>query len=148
MKKWILTIKDAMPVYFRSELFTAYILTIHVYLSSETYSRKCEKLSYKILQKNVFVENVRPEYSAWLIYVSTHCVERVKWLDYDRYSQLTRWCRSNAYALSERGPGFNHWLRQLFLCLLFCFDVVFLLFVQKHIICHKSHKSLQSPWQC
>ena len=35
-------LKDASSVSFRSELFTSYILTI--YLCSETYSRKYEKL--------------------------------------------------------------------------------------------------------
>ena len=36
----------------------------------------------KILQKkNEFVENVWPTNSALFIYVSTHCVETVKWLD-------------------------------------------------------------------
>jgi len=93
----------------------------------------------KILEKNVFVENVWPANLALFVYVSTHCVETVKWLDYDRYSQLTRWCSGNASALGARGPGFNPPLRQGFLCLLFCFVVVvFLLFVSKHITYHKS----------
>ena len=48
---------------------------------------------------------------------------------------LTQWCSGNASALGARGPGFNPRLRQGFLCLIFCFVVVvFLLFVQKHII--------------
>jgi len=38
----------------------------------------------KILQKNVFVENVWPANLALFVYVSTHCVETVKWLDYTR----------------------------------------------------------------
>jgi len=72
-------------------------LTFKPYLSSETYSRKCGKLpnivvhACKILQKkNVFVENVWPANSALFVYVSTHCVETVKWLEYNRYSHLTR----------------------------------------------------------
>jgi len=93
----------------------------------------------KTLQKNVFVENVWPTNLALLVYVSTHCVETVKWLDYNRYPQLTRWCSGNASALGARGPGLNPWLRQGFLCLNFCFVVVVLLFfVQKHIIYYKS----------
>ena len=40
--------------------------------------------------KNVFVENVWPANLALFVYVSIHCVETVKWLDYNRYSQLTR----------------------------------------------------------
>ena len=61
----------------------------------------------------------------------------LKWLDYNRYTQLTRWYSGNASALGARGPGFNPWLRQGFLCLIFCIVVaVFLVFVQKHIICH------------
>jgi len=67
----------------------------------------------------------------------THCAETVKWLDYNPYSQLTRWCSGNASALGAKGPGFNSRLRQGFLGLIFCFVVVvFLLFVHKHIICH------------
>jgi len=86
----------------------------------------------KILQKNVFVENVWPANLALFIYVSTHCVERVKWLDYNRYSKLTGWCSGKASALGARGPEFNSSLRQGFLCLIFCFVVVvFLLFCPK-----------------
>jgi len=86
-------------------------LTFKPYLSSETYSRQYEKLpnivvhACKILQKNVFVENVWPANLALFVYVSTHCVETVKWLDYNRYCQLTRWCSGNASALGARGPG-------------------------------------------
>jgi len=57
-----------------------------------------------------------------------------------RYFLLTRWCSGNGSALSARGPEFNYRLRQGFLCfkLIFCFVVVvFLLFVQKPIICHQ-----------
>jgi len=87
----------------------------------------------KIIQKkNVFVENVWPANSALFIYVSTHCVETVKWLAYNRYSQLTRWRSGNASSLGARGPGFNPRLRQWFLCLIFLFVVnVFLLFCPK-----------------
>ena len=86
----------------------------------------------KILHKNVFVENVWPANLALFVYFSTHCVETVKWLNYNRYSQLTRWCSGKAFALGARGPGFNPWLRQGFLCLIFCFVVVvLLLFCQK-----------------
>jgi len=75
----------------------------------------------QIIQKNVFVENVWPANSALFIYVSTHCVEKVKWLDYNRYSQLTRWCSGNASALGARSPGFNPRLRQGF----FMFDFLY-----------------------
>jgi len=86
----------------------------------------------KILPKKVFVENVWPAKLVLFVYVSTHCVETVKWLDYNRYSQLTRWCSGKASALGARGPGFNPRLRQGFLCLIFCFVVdVFLLFCPK-----------------
>ena len=46
----------------------------------------------------VFVENVWPANLALFIYVSTHCVETVKWIDYNWHSQLTRWCSGNASA--------------------------------------------------
>jgi len=86
----------------------------------------------KYYRKDVFVENVWPANLALFVYVSTQCVETVKWLDYNRYSQLTRWCSGNASALGARGPGFNPRLRQGFLCLIFCFVVaVFLLFCPK-----------------
>jgi len=86
-------------------------LTFLLYFRSETYCLKYEKLPIIII----------------------HCVETVKWLDYNRYYQLTRWCSGKASALGARGPGFNPRLRQGFLCLIFCFVVVFLLF------CLKSH---------
>ena len=127
-------------------------LTFEQYLSSETYSRKYKKLpnivilACKNITKNAFVENVWPANLALFIYVSTHCVETAKWLDYNRYCQLTRWCSGNASAWGARGPGFNPRIRQGFLCFIFCFVVVvFLFFCQKHIICHKS---LQFLLQC
>ena len=114
-------------------------LTFKQYLSSETYSRKYEKLpnivvhACKILQKkNAFVENVWPANLALFVYVSTHCVKTVKWLDYNRYSQLTRWCSGNVFALGAGGPGFDPRLRHGFLCVIFCIVVVvFLLFCPK-----------------
>ena len=69
-------------------------LTFEQYLSSETYSRKYEKLPDIVIlacknmtEKNAFVKNVWPANLALIIYVSTHCVETVKWLDYNRYCQ-------------------------------------------------------------
>jgi len=91
-------------------------------------------LHVKILQKNAFVENVWPANLALFIYVSTHCVETVKRLDYNRYCQLTRWCSGNASALGARGPGFNPRLRQGFLCFMFYFVVVVIL-----LFCQKTH---------
>ena len=96
-------------------------LTFRQYLSSETYCRKYEKLPNivilackNITEKNAFVENVWPANVALFIYVSTHCVETVKWLDYNRYFQLTRWCSGNASAWGARGPGFNPQIGQGF----------------------------------
>jgi len=91
----------------------------------------------KIIRKNEVVENVWPANSALFIYVSTHCIGTVKKLDYNRYSQLTHWCRGNASDLGARSPGLNSQLRQYFLCLIVCFVVVvFFSFRPKHIICH------------
>ena len=73
----------------------------------------------KILQKNVFVENVWPANLALFVYVSTHCVETVKWLAYNPYCQLTRWCSGNASDLGAKGPGFSPRIRQGFLCFIF-----------------------------
>ena len=79
------------------------------------------------MRKNAFIENVWLANSTLFIYVSTHCVDTVKYLDYSCYSQLTRWCSGNASALGASCPGFNSRLRQGFLCLIFCFIVVVLL---------------------
>jgi len=57
--------KDAVPVSFSSILFTSYILTIFKNVKNNT-------------EKNVFVVNVWPAKFALFIYVSTHCVEKVK----------------------------------------------------------------------
>jgi len=105
-------------------------LTFKPYLSGETNCRQYEKLpsivvrACKILQKNLLKMSGPQIWLCLFVYVSTHCVETVKWLDYNRYSQLTRWCCGNASALGARGPGFNPRLRQGFLCLIFCFVVV------------------------
>jgi len=86
----------------------------------------------KYYRKDVFVENVWPANLALFVYVSTHCVETVKWLDYTRYFQLTRWCSGNASALGASGPGFNPRLWQRFLCLIFVLLLLcFYFFVQK-----------------
>jgi len=58
-------------------------------------------------EKNVFVEKFWPANLALFIYVSTHCVEKVKWLDYTRYSQLTRWCSGNASSLGARSLTYS-----------------------------------------
>ena len=96
-------------------------LTFKPYLSSETQLF----MHVKYYRKNVFVQNFWPANLALFIYVSTHCVGTDKWLDYNRYSQLTRWCSSNASALGARGPGFNPWLRQgyIFRFFICCFCV-------------------------
>ena len=115
--------KDAMPVSFRSELFTSYIFTIFKQRNLLPYIWKTAKY--------IFVENVCDANLALFIYVLTHCVETVKWLDYNRNSQLTRWLQ---------------WLRIRFWCensrvqfpamvfifdFLFCYCWVFLLFCPK-----------------
>jgi len=129
-------VKDAMPVSFRSELFTSYILTMikqqnllpSIWETAKLIIHACKNIT----EKNAFIENVWTANLALFIYVSTHFVETVKWLDYNRYSQLTWWCSGNASALGARGPGFNPWLQQGFLCLIFCFvAVMFLLFYPK-----------------
>jgi len=73
--------KGAMPVSFKSELFTSHFLTIFkqwnilpLLWGTAKYSYSC---MYKYYRKKEFVENVWPENSALFIYVSTHCVETV-----------------------------------------------------------------------
>ena len=113
-------------------------LTFKPYLRSETYSRKYEKLPNivvpvcKILQKKCICWKCLACKFGFVCLCFDHCVETVKWLDYNRYSHLTRWCSGNASALGASCPGFNPRLRQGFLCLIFCIGVVvFLLFCPK-----------------
>ena len=49
------------------------------------------------------------------VYVSTHCLEIVKWLDYNRYSQLTQEVPGS---IPGSGKGFYVWI---FVLLLLCF---------------------------
>ena len=76
------------------------------------------------MTKNEFVVNVWPANSALYIDVSTHCIETVNQLDYNRYLEMTRWSRGYASELGARGPGINSWLWQGVLYLIFCFVVV------------------------
>jgi len=115
-------------------------LTFSPYLSSETYSRKYEKLPNIVtyasnnmtekmnllkmsgLQTRLCLFTFRPIASKQLN--SLLKIDTLSWL---------------GGALGARGSGFNSRLRQGFLCLIFCFVVVsFLLFVRKHIIYHRS----------
>jgi len=70
----------------------------------------------KFLQKNAFIENVWPANLSLFVNVSTHCVETVKWLDYNQYYQSTRWCSGNASALSARGPSLIVTVRVMQVC--------------------------------
>ena len=88
----------------------------------------------KLLQKNEFVENVCPANSALFIYISTQCVETVKWLDYNRLSQLTLQCSGNASALGAKSSRVRFPAPAGFLCLMFCFAAVVFNF------CPKTHQ--------
>jgi len=70
--------KNDMPVSFKSELFTSYILTIFKQWNLLPKIWETAKYTFhecKILQKKIeFVENVWPANSALFIYVSTYCV--------------------------------------------------------------------------
>ena len=69
---------------------------------------------------------------ALFVYILTHYVETVEYLDFNRHIQLGQWLRGNTLDWSMRGPGFNSQLWQEYLhILLFRFVVVFLFFVQK-----------------
>jgi len=94
-------------------------LTFLSYISSETYSRKYEKLPNIVIhtcknmtEKMYILKMYGPQIWLCLFTFRPNCVETVKCLDYNRYSQLTRWCTGNASALGPRGPGFNPRLRQ------------------------------------
>jgi len=124
-------VKDAISVSFRSDLFTTYILIIFKQRNLLPYIWETANYSYPCMQKyyrkNEFVENIWPANLDLFIYVSTHCVETVKYLDFNRYSQLTRWCSGNASALGARGPGFNSipFYVWFFVLLLLCFYFLF-----------------------
>ena len=61
-----------------------------------------------ILKKNVFVEKVWPANLALFIYVSIHCVETVKWPDYNRHTQLTRFgCKRSLVQSPAPGTVFK-----------------------------------------
>jgi len=103
------TFEDAMPVSFRSILFTSNILTI-------------------FKQRNL------------LPYIWEHACKNntEKWLDYNQYSQLTRWCSGNASALGARRLGFNPQLRQGFYVWFFVLLLLCFYFLSKtHYLSHK-----------
>jgi len=56
-----------------------------------------------------------PQFLLCLFTFRPIALKQFNMLDYNRYSQLTRWCIGNASALSTRGPRFNSQLRQGFL---------------------------------
>ena len=81
-------VKVAMPVSFMSDLFTSYSLTI---FKHKTYSRKYEKLPNIVIyarkhitETMIFFENGWPANSS--LFISTHCVQTDKKLDYNHYS--------------------------------------------------------------
>jgi len=99
------------------------------YFRSKTYPRKYEKLTYivihackNITEKTNLLNMCGPQIRLCLVTFRSIAPNQ---LNSNRYSQLTRWCKSDASALGERGPGYNSRLRQRFLCLIVCFVVVF-----------------------
>ena len=81
----------------------------------------------KYSEKTDLVENVWPANLRWFVYVSTNYVETIKKLDSNRYVQLSRWSRVNATECGARGFVSESRLWQGFVCLLFCFVVVWFL---------------------
>jgi len=83
-----------------------------------------------------YYKKVRPANLALFVYVSTHCVELVKQIDFNRYVQLTRWPTSNTPDCGARGPRFNSRLLQIqemyiYVCFLFrCFCCCVVVFRQ------------------
>jgi len=120
-------------------------LTFKPYLSSETYSRKTEKLpnivfhACKILQKKMYLLKISG-LQIWLCLFTFRPIASKQLNGLNTIDALS-WLGGAVVThppLEARGPGFNPRLRQGFLCLIFCFVVVvFLLFCPKHIIYHK-----------
>jgi len=98
-------------------------LTFEQNLSSETYSRKYEKLpnivilACKKYRKNAFVQNVWPANLALFIYVSTHCVETFKVKDFYHTMRLNHWNNKawKCYCIIHTSTdGVNRYLSGLF----------------------------------
>jgi len=159
-------IKDTLPVSYRSGFFyIRHINHIKAVKLTPVNMRNCQiYLSMHVKyyrKKNELFEIVWPANSAMFIYILTHCVETVKFLDYNHHFKLTRWCKGNAYALGEEGPGFNSRHRQRILCsILFVLSLLcFYFFVQKQNNCNtflnffsnvwlNRYKGCDSPWFC
>ena len=80
-------------------------LTFEQYLRSETYSRKNEKLPNivilackNITEKMHLLKMSSPQIWLCLFTFRPIASKKIKWLDYNRYCQLTRWCIGNASA--------------------------------------------------
>jgi len=102
-------------------------------------SRKFEKLPNIVIHacKNITEKNAVVENLALFIYVLTHCIEQLNCLTTINTLSLLvgavvthqLWVQEVLGEIPGSGKGFYVWL--------FCFVVVvFLFFVQKHILCH------------
>jgi len=133
-----INIKDARSVSFRSILFTSYILTI---FKQRNYSRKYEKLPNRVIhacnnntEKMYLLKMSGPQICFCLLNVSTHSVEKVKWLDYNRNSQLTWWCSGNAWVQEVQSPAPT---RDFMFDFLFCCCCVFTFLSKTHYLSQK-----------
>jgi len=130
-----------MPVSFRSELFTSYILTIFKHWNLLSKYEKLPNIVIhackNITEKNEFVENVTPANSALFFTFrpipskqlnGLTTIDILSWLD---VAVITHplCVQEVPGSIPGSGKGFNVWF----------VDVVFLPFVKKHIICHKKN---------
>jgi len=97
-------------------------LTFLPYFSSETYSRKYEKLPNivihackNITEKITSLKMCGPQIRPCLFTIRPLASKQLNSLT-TLHTQLTRWCRGNISPFGARGPGFNSRLRQGFLC--------------------------------
>ena len=84
----------------------------------------------KKYRKNNLLKMCGPQIRLWLFTFRPIASKQLNiYLDYNRYSQLTRWCSFIASAMGARGPGSIPGSGKCLYVWLFCFVVVFLLFV-------------------
>ena len=125
-------------------------LTFLPYLGSETYSCKYDKLPNIVIyacknikEKKEFVENVLPANSALFIYISTHCVKKVKRQSLISVDSVVQYLTHPLWPWVQEVPGsIPSSSKDFYVCFLFC-CCVFTFCPETHFC----HKNLQCLWQ-